>query len=147
SLATLNWTERFDDLFSSDVDIVIETLAGGEPAVDLIRAALLAGKSVVTANKKVMAHQGQALLTLAERQGRQLRFEAAVGGAMPIVRVLGDGLSGDRVLAIDAVLNGTTNAVLSRIEVSGGTMDEAIADACASGYAEVDPSVDLDGID
>ena len=96
-----------------------------------MRAALLAGKSVVTANKQVMAHQGPALLTLAERQGRQLRFEAAVGGAMPIVRVLGDGLTGDRVLAIDAILNGTTNAVLSRMEAIGCAMDEAIADACA----------------
>jgi homoserine dehydrogenase len=147
SLATLNWTERFDDLFSSDVDIVIETLAGGEPAVDLIRAALLAGKSVVTANKKVMAHQGQALLTLAERQGRQLRFEAAVGGAMPIVRVLGNGLTGDRVTALAAILNATSNAVLSRMESDGCDIDEAIASACASGYAEVDPSLDLDGTD
>jgi homoserine dehydrogenase len=146
-LASIPWTERFDDLFSSDVDIVIETLAGGEPAVDLIRAALLAGKSVVTASKRVMAHQGHALLTLAERQGRQLRYEAAVGGAMPIVRVLGNGLSGDRVTGLAAILNATSNAVLSRMEVDGCDIDEAIASACASGYAEVDPSLDLDGTD
>jgi homoserine dehydrogenase len=147
AIANLAWTERFDDLLASDVDIVIETLSGGEPAVDYIRAALLAGKSVVTASKKVIAHQGQALLTLAERQGRQLRFEAAVGGAMPIVRVLGNGLSGDRVTALSAILNGTSNAVLSKMEETDCDMDEAVAAACANGYAEVDPSLDLDGSD
>ena len=71
-------------------------MAGSEPAIDYVRGALLAGKSVVTANKQVIAQQGPALLALAERQGRQLRFEAAVGGAMPIVRALGDGLTGER---------------------------------------------------
>jgi homoserine dehydrogenase len=146
-LASITWTERFDDLLASDVDIVIETVSGGEPAVDLIRAALLAGKSVVTANKLVMAHQGHALLTLAERQGRQLRYEAAVGGAMPIIRVLGTGVSGDRVTAFSAILNATSNAVLSRMESEGCDIDEAIASACASGYAEIDPSLDLDGND
>lgn len=146
-IASVTWTERFDDLLASDVDIVIETVSGGEAAVDYIRAALLAGKSVVTANKKVMAHQGHALLMLAERQGRQLRFEAAVGGAMPIVRVLGNGLSGDRVTAFSAILNATSNAVLSRMEAEGCDIDEAIASACANGYAEIDPSLDLDGSD
>lgn len=146
-LARLTWSERFDDLLASDADIIVETVSRGEPAVDYIRAALLAGKSVVTASKHVMAHHGPALLSLAARQGRQLRFEAAVGGAMPIVRVLGDGLTGDRVTEINAILNGTSNAVLSRMETIGCGMDEAIADACANGYAEVDPSLDLDGID
>ena len=146
-LANLTWTERFDDLLASDVDIIVETVSGGEPAADYIRAALLAGKSVVTASKQVMAHQGPALLALAERQGRQLRFEAAVGGAMPIVRVLGDALTGDGIIEITAILNGTSNAVLSRMERLGCEMDEAIADACANGYAEVDPSLDLDGVD
>jgi homoserine dehydrogenase len=146
-VASVAWTDRFDDLLASDVDIVIEAVAGGEPAVDYIRAALLAGKSVVTASKRVMAHQGPALLMLAERQGRQLRYEAAVGGAMPIVRVLGNGLSGDRVISLAAILNATSNAVLSRMESTGCDIDEAIAAACAGGYAEVDPSLDLDGTD
>lgn len=147
AIASLVWTDRFDDLLASDVDIVVEAVSGGESASDYIRAALLAGKSVVTASKQVIARQGPALLALAERQGRQLRFEAAVGGAMPIVRALGDGLAGDRVVAIDAILNGTSNAVLSKIEATGCSMEEAIADACAHGYAEVDPSIDLDGVD
>lgn len=146
-LGSLAWTDRFDDLLTSDIDILIEAVPSGEPAVDYVRAALLAGKSVVTASKHVIAHQGATLLGLAERQGRQLRFEAAVGGAMPIVGMFGEGLSGDRVLRVDAILNGTTNAVLSRMEALGCDIDEAIADACARGYAEVDPAVDLDGID
>jgi homoserine dehydrogenase len=145
-LADLTWTDRFDDLIASDIDILVEAVPGSEPAVDYIRAALLAGKSVVTANRQVLAHHGSALLTLAERQGRQLRYEAAVGGAMPIVRALGDGLAGDRVLRIDGILNATSNVVLSRME-AGGSLDEAIAEACASGLAEADPATDLDGAD
>lgn len=147
ALANLTWTDRFDDLLAADVDIVVDAVSGGEPAADYIRAALLSGKSVVTANRQVIARQGLPLLTLAERQGRQLRYEAAVGGAMPIVRALGEGLGGDRVLSIDAVLNSTSNTVLSLMERSGGSLDEGIAEACARGYADADPSVDLDGID
>jgi homoserine dehydrogenase len=147
ALGALTWTDRFDDLLASDVDIVVEAVSKMEPASDYVRAALLAGKSVVTANAQVIAHQGPALLTLAERQGRQLRFEAAVGGAMPIVRLLSDGLSGDRLVSIDAILNGTSNAVLSKMETTGCSIDEAIADACASGYADVDPSAELAGSD
>jgi homoserine dehydrogenase len=146
-VARLVWTDRFDDLLASDVDVIVEAVGGGEPAVDYVRGALLAGKSVVTANRLVLAHQGPALLALAERQGRQLRFEAAVGGAMPIVRALGDGLAGEKVLRIDAILNGTSNAVLSRMDGLGCSIDEAIADACARGYAEADPSADLGGGD
>jgi homoserine dehydrogenase len=146
-LSDLSWTDRFDDLLASDTDVIVEAVSAGEPAADYVRAALLAGKSVVTASRQVMAHQGPALLTLAERQGRQVRYEAAVGGAMPIVRVLGDGLAGDTILQVDAILNGTSNAVLSRMEATGCTVDEAIAEACASGYTESDPSVDLDGLD
>lgn len=147
ALASLVWTDRFDDLLASDVDIIIETIPGSEPAVDYVRGALLAGKSVVTSNKAVIAHQGEKLLGLAERQGRQLRFEGAVGGAMPIVRALGDGMTGDHVLRVQAILNGTSNVVLSRMESSGCSLDEAIAEACASGIAESDPSDDLDGAD
>lgn len=146
-IANLAWSETFDDLISSDVDIIVEALSGGEAASDYVRAALLAGKSVVTASKQVMAHHGPALLVIAERQGRQLRFEAAVGGAMPIVRALGDGLAGDHVIELNAILNGTSNAVLSLMEATGCSIEEAIADACANGYAEVDPSIDLDGLD
>jgi homoserine dehydrogenase len=143
----LVWTTRFDDVLAGDADIVVEAIGGIEPATEWIRAALLAGKSVVTANKQVIAHHGPALRQLAERQGRQLRFEAAVGGAMPIVRAVSDGLAGDRLTRIVAILNGTCNAVLSQMEATDCTMTHALADARARGWAEADPSSDLDGID
>jgi homoserine dehydrogenase len=144
-LADLTWTDHFDDLLASDVDIIVEAVATGEPAGDYVRAGLLSGKSVVTANRQVVAHHGPALSVLAERQGRQLRFGATVGGAMPIIRLLSDGLAGDRVLRLEAILNATSNAVLSAMEATGCSADEAIADACAAGYADADPSTDLDG--
>src|SRR5207302_9334310 len=101
----------------------------------------------VTATNQGRAGEGPALLTLAARQGKQLGCEAAVGAAMPIVRVLGDGLAGDRISRVVAILNGTTNAVLSRMEATGCSLEEALADAQARGYAEADPSLDLDGSD
>ena len=87
---SVTWTSSIDDVLQSGADIIVEAIGGLEPTADWIRGALMAGKSVVTANKDVIAHHGPALLLLAERQGRQLRYEAAVGGAMPIVRALGD---------------------------------------------------------
>jgi homoserine dehydrogenase len=147
AIGALNWTDRFDDLLTGEAHIIIEAVSGAEPAADYVRAALLAGKSVVTVNKQVIAHHGPALLTLAERQGRQLRYEGAVGGAMPVVRALTDGLAGERIVRIDAVLNGTSNAVLSHMEAAGCGIDEAIAHACALGYADADPTADLEGVD
>ena len=141
------WTTSIDDALHSGADVVVEAIGGVEPAAGWIRAALLAGKSVVTANKQVVARHGQALLQLAARQGRQLRFEAAVGGAMPIVRAIGEGLAGDRITRLVAILNGTTNAVLSQMEETGCALDDAVRDARARGYAEADPSADLDGDD
>lgn len=143
----VTWTASFDEALHSDVDVIIEAIGGLEPATDWIESALLAGKSVVTANKQVIARHGLRLQRLAARQGRQLRFEAAVGGAIPIVRAIGEGLSGDRITNISAILNGTTNAVLATIESTGCTLDEALADARSRGYAEADPSADLDGDD
>ena len=141
------WTTEIADVLHSDADVVVEAIGGVEPAFEWIRAALVAGKSVVTANKQAIARHGASLLALAARQGRQLRVEAAVGGAMPIVRAIGDGLAGDRITRIDAILNGTTNAVLSQIEETGCPIDAAIRAAQACGYAEADPSADLDGDD
>ena len=141
------WTSDIDDVFAGNADVVIETIGGLEPAAGWTRAALAAGKSVVTANKQVIARHGSALLSLAANQGRQLRFEAAVGGAMPIVRAVADGLAGDRLTRVVAILNGTTNAVLSQMEATGCSLEAAVAEARALGYAEADPSVDLDGGD
>src|SRR5216117_222221 len=120
------WTTNVGDILASNADIVVEAIGGIEPATEWIRAALVAGKSVVTANKQVIAHHGPSLLQLAERQGRQLRFEAAVGGSMPIVRAVSDGLAGDRLTRIVGILNGTTNAVLSRMDSSGCSLEDAL---------------------
>ena len=143
----VTWTASIDEVLESDADVIVEAIGGVEPAADWIRAALLAGKSVVTANKQVVARHGASLLKLAARQGRQLRFEAAVGGAMPIVRAIGEGLDGDCLTRVTAILNGTTNAVLSQMEATGCSLDAAVCDARARGYAEADPSADLDGED
>ncbi len=143
----ITWTSSVDDVLQSDADVIVEAIGGVEPAAGWIRAALLAGKSVVTANKQVVARHGASLLTLAARQGRQLRFEAAVGGAMPIVRAIGEGLAGDRITRVTAILNGTTNAVLSQMETTGCSLAAAVRDAQGRGYAEADPSADLDGDD
>jgi homoserine dehydrogenase len=143
----VTWTSSIDDVLQSGVDVIVEAIGGVEPAVDWIRGSLMAGKSVVTANKQIVARHGAALLTLAARQGRQLRFEAAVGGAMPIVRAIGEGLAGDRIVRLIAILNGTTNAVLSQMEASGCSLETAVQDARSRGYAEADPTADLDGED
>ncbi len=143
----LVWTTCFDDVLAGDADVVVELVGGVDPAADWIRRLLAAGKSVVTANKQVIARDGPSLLALAERQGKQLRYEAAVGGAMPIVRAIGEGLAGDRLTRIVGILNGTANAVLSRMDASGCSLPAALAEARAAGYAEADPSADLDGQD
>jgi homoserine dehydrogenase len=143
----LFFTSRIDDILTSDADVVVEAIGGVDPAAEWIRRALAAGKSVVTCNKQVIAHCGPELLTLASRQGRQLRFEGAVGGAMPIVGAVSGGLAGDRLRRIVAILNGTTNFVLSRIEALGCSVKEALAEARVRGFAEADAAADLDGID
>jgi homoserine dehydrogenase len=141
------WTSDIDRVLTSDADVVVEAIGGVEPAADWIHAALATGKSVVTANKQVIARHGAALARFASRQGRQLRFEAAVGGAMPIVRAIGEGLTGDRITRIVAILNGTTNFVLSRMETVGCSLEDALADARRRGYAEADPTEDLECLD
>jgi homoserine dehydrogenase len=144
--STVGWTSRVDDVLQGDADIVVETVGGVDPVADWIRQALLAGKSVVTANKQLVARDGPALWKLAARQGRQFRFEAAVGGAMPIVRAI-EGLAGDALSRVTAILNGTTNAVLSQMELTGCALREALACAREAGYAEADAAADLDGDD
>jgi homoserine dehydrogenase len=147
SLSSIVWTDCIDDVLTSDVDVIVEAVGGVDPAVGWIRAALAAGKSVVTSNKQAVAHEGSPLAAFASRQGRQLRFEAAVGGAMPIVAAISGGLAADRLQRIVAILNGTTNAVLSRVDTCGGSIEEALADAIARGWAEADAAADIGGDD
>lgn len=145
--ASVRWTDDFDEVLASNVDIVVELIGGLEPAEEWVRRALEAGKAVVTANKQVIAHRGPELVTIASRHRTALRFEAAVAGGIPVVRAIQEGLAGDRLTRIAGILNGTCNYILSRMAESTLAFGEALAEARALGYAEADPSDDLDGLD
>ncbi len=141
------WTEDFDAILNSDVDIVVELIGGLHPAEDLVRGTLKAGKSVVTANKQLIARHGPDLLQLASENGCQLEFGASVAGGVPVLPALRTGLSGDRLHGIAGILNGTCNYILSRLESDRIPFSEALEEAQARGYAEADASEDLDGGD
>ncbi len=130
-----------------DVDIVCELMGGDEPARTLIAAALGAGKAVVTANKHVIAHHGADLEATARRTGAALRFEAAVGGGIPVLGPLAAELAANRVSAVRGIVNGTTNYILSAMHHEGREYDEVLAAAQAAGYAEADPAGDVEGHD
>ena len=141
------WTADFQTILNSDADIVIELIGGLTPAEELVRGALSAGKSVVTANKQLIARHGPDLLQLASANGCQLEFGASVAGGVPVLPALRTGLSGDRLHGIAGILNGTCNYILSRIETDRIPFSEALEEAQARGYAEADASEDLDGGD
>ena len=145
--ADVVWTDSFQALLDSPVDVIVELIGGQDPARAWMEQALAAGKSVVTANKQVMAHGGPALLQEAGRQGRHLLFEAAVAGGIPILRGLREGVAGDRLRRIQGILNGTCNYILTRMEGAGLSFEDALAEAGRLGYAEADPSDDVDGHD
>ena len=130
-----------------DVDVVVELMGGLEPARELLLAALAAGKPVVTANKEVIATHGAELSAAARAAGVDLLFEAAVGGAIPLVRALRESLAGESVRRIMGIVNGTTNYILSRMTAGGTTYLDALAEAQALGYAESDPRADVEGHD
>ena len=130
-----------------DTDIVVELLGGDEPAHTLVRAALGAGKSVVTANKHIVAHHGRELETIARRTGAALRFEAAVGGGIPILGPLAAELAANDVTEIRGIVNGTTNYILTAMADEGRGYAEMLKAAQAAGYAEADPSGDVEGHD
>ena len=130
-----------------DVDVVIEVIGGIEPARSLILSALEHGASVVTANKALLAEDGATLFAAAEKAGRDLYFEAAVAGAIPILRPLRESLAGDRVRRVLGIVNGTTNFILDRMDTSGAGFAEALEEAQALGYAEADPTADVEGFD
>jgi homoserine dehydrogenase len=130
-----------------DVDLVIEVIGGIEPARSLILAALRHGASVVTANKTLLAENGAALFEAAERAGADLYFEAAVAGAIPIIRPLRESLVGDEITSVIGIVNGTTNYILDRMDIAGIGFAEALAEAQQLGYAEADPTVDVEGFD
>ena len=143
-LRTTNWREVVEH---PDIQIVAELIGGTTVAREVIEAAAAAGKSVVTANKELMALCGAELWDRAIASGINLAMEASVAGGIPIHAVLREGISGDRVTALYGILNGTCNYILTEIEQRGADFAKVLAEAQAAGYAEADPSADVDGLD
>ena len=130
-----------------EVDVVVEVMGGIEPARGLVSAALAAGKPVVTANKELLANHGAELYGAAEAAGVDLLFEAAVAGAIPIMRPLRESLAGEPIKRVMGIVNGTTNFILSRMADDGASYADALAEAQGLGYAERDPTADVEGFD
>ena len=141
---TADWREVVSD---PDVDVVIEVIGGEHPAKEIALEAIAAGKHVVTANKALLGRHMDAIAGAASRAGVQLRCEAACAGGIPIVSALEHDLTGNRVLTVAGIVNGTTNYILSRMADEGLGYEEVLADAQRLGYAEADPTADVDGID
>jgi homoserine dehydrogenase len=144
--STVVWSEDADAVLASDVDVIVELTGGLEPAGSWIRRALETGKSVVTANKKLIAYHGVELERLAVAKGGHLRYGAAVAGGVPVIPGLEQGLAGDRIERIEGILNGTCNFILSGME-HGAEYATVLAEAQAKGYAEADPTEDVGGFD
>jgi homoserine dehydrogenase len=130
-----------------DVDIVIELMGGIEPARSLLVAAMRAGKSVVTANKELLAQDSAALHRVAREHGADLYYEGSVAGAIPLLRPLRESLAGDAVRRVLGIVNGTTNFILDKMDTSGADLADALAEAQELGYAEADPTADVEGFD
>lgn len=134
-------------LLDTDPDLVVELMGGIEPAKELILRALKGGASVVTANKALIATEGAALHAAAGEAGVDLSYEAAVAGAIPLLRPLRESLAGDRIHRVLGIVNGTTNYILTQMESTGASFADALAEAQALGYAEADPTADVEGLD
>jgi homoserine dehydrogenase len=149
SLEGLTWHDNPVSLATDpNVDVVVEMIGGSEgPAKDLAEAAIAAGKSLVTANKALLAMHGAALAAAAEAAGLVIAYEAAVAGGIPAIKVLREGLAANQVSRVAGILNGTCNYILTTMREEGRDFSEVLADAQALGYAEADPSFDVDGID
>ncbi len=134
-------------LGSPDVDIVIELMGGEEPAMEYISRALSAGKHVVTANKEVISKHGEKLRSLAAENNVSLQYEASVGGGIPIINPLLNDLAANQILGLRAIINGTTNYILTQMASGGASFDDALAEAQSLGFAEADPTADIDAYD
>ncbi len=145
--SSVAWTEDVDPLLAARPDVVVEVIGGVDPVGGWVRRALQQGAAVVTANKQLLAVQGPELLHLAAANNTQLRFEAAVGGGVPLIHGVREGLAGDNLTGVAGILNGTSNYVLSRMATSDEAMAPVLDDARRLGYAEADPSADIDGDD
>ena len=140
------WTESIDEVLASDVDVVVEVAGGLDAAGAWVRAALAGGKSVVTANKKLIAAHGIELDALARAHGCHLFYGAAVAGGVPVIPGLQQGLAGERITRIEGILNGTCNFMLSKME-RGEEYNSVLKEAQVLGYAEADPTEDVGGFD
>ena len=145
--AEVHWTSDIEDVLSSDVHVVVELTGGLKPAGDWIRSALRSGKSIVTANKQLIAQHGLELADLAREMRCHLYFGASVAGGVPVISGLHEGLAGDELFKIYGILNGTCNYILSQIENAGVSFQAALKEAQQLGFAEADPSEDVDGLD
>jgi homoserine dehydrogenase len=141
------WTEELDDVFAASPDVIVEVMGGVEAVYPTVARALRQGISVVTANKMLLAHHGPELLRLAADNHALLRFEAAVGGGVPLIHGVREGLAGDLLTGVAGILNGTCNYILSRMSQTGEPLELVLADAQRLGYAEADPTADVDGHD
>jgi homoserine dehydrogenase len=140
------WSEDADAVLASDADVIVELAGGLDPAGDWVRRALESGKSVVTANKKLIAFHGVELERLAASKGGHLKYGAAVAGGIPVIPGLEQGLAGDRIERIEGILNGTCNFILSKME-AGAEYAPVLREAQSLGYAEADPTEDVGGFD
>jgi|UniRef100_UPI0035CAB7B4 homoserine dehydrogenase len=147
-MTRFEWVDDTTALAHADVDVVVELVGGSDgPALTLARTTLSAGKSFVTANKAMLAHHGLELARLAERAGVALKFEAAVAGGVPVIKGLREGAAANEIERVYGILNGTCNFILSKMETEGRDFADVLAEAQALGFAEADPSFDIDGVD
>ena len=142
------WTKDFNDILNDpEVDIVVEVMGGTGAAYKFVKASLEAGKSVVTSNKALVAAYGPELIAIAKEKNINFMFEASVGGGIPIIRPLQRCITADEILEITGILNGTTNYILTKMYDEGTDFDDALRQAQAKGFAEADPSADIEGAD
>jgi homoserine dehydrogenase len=148
-LTRFDWVDDTQALATrDDVDVVVELIGGADgPALTLARATIAAGKAFVTANKAMIAHHGIGLATDAEAKGTALKYEAAVAGGIPVIKGLREGAAANALTEVYGILNGTCNYILTRMEAEGSDFADVLSDAQALGYAEADPSFDIDGVD
>lgn len=144
--ADIVWTDSIQDVLTADVDVVIETIGGIDPIEGWLKKALSSGKHVVTANKQLIAYKGAGLARLARENNRVLVYNAAVAGGVPVIPATLHGLQGDRITRLSGILNGTCNFMLSHME-QGAEYADVLQQAQAAGYAEADPTADVDGYD
>ena len=137
----------YDIVNDPSIDVVVELMGGVEPAWDYIRTALENGKHIVTANKELLAKKGEELFNLAEKQNRVVLYEAAIAGGIPLIMPIKTILAGNKINKIQAILNGTTNYILTKMDVNGASYKEVLKEAQELGYAETDPTGDVEGFD